>query len=95
VHAQLTGVAFNLDRRGRDEWHPAVTQVSGRNWSVPASYTMRSDARIIHFRVPSSITNVKMDFRKDFQTAVPFYVKVGAKRATEKKAPFRDVDSYT
>ena len=95
VHAQLTGVAFKLDRRGRDEWHPAITQVGGRNWSDPASYTMRSDARIIHFRVPSSITNVKMDFRKDFQAAAPFYVKVGVKRATEKKATFRYVDSYT
>jgi iron complex outermembrane recepter protein len=95
VHAQLTGVGFQLDRRGRDTWHPAITQVSGRNWSDPASYSMRSDSRIIRFRVPSSISSVKTDFRKDIQTIVPAYIKVGLKRVEEKKASFRYVDSYT
>ncbi|MES2692997.1 MAG: TonB-dependent receptor [Verrucomicrobiota bacterium] len=95
VHAQLTGVAFRLDRRGRDEWHPAITQVGGRNWSDPASYTMRSDSRIIHFRVPSSITSAKMDYKHDLETSVPAYLKVGMKRAAEKKASFRYVDSFT
>ncbi len=95
VHAQLTGVGFQLDRRGHDEWHPAITQVAGSDWTDPANYRMRSDSRIIRFRVPSSISSLKLDFRQDLRAVVPAYIKVGAKRVTEKKASFRYVDSYT
>ena len=32
VKAQVTGVGFRLDRRGKDPWLPQITQTAGRDW---------------------------------------------------------------
>ncbi|MBI5381599.1 MAG: TonB-dependent receptor [Opitutae bacterium] len=101
VHAQVTGVAFQIDRRGQDRWLPKVTQVGGPNWSDPANYNVSAPvaangaSRIIHFNVPSTTRNIKADFQKDFDAIVPAYIKVGVKRSMEKKESDRFVDVYT
>lgn len=99
VKARITGVGFQIDRRGRDEWFPAVTQTNGPDWSDPASYAIApsqaAGSRIIDFHVPSTTQSLKADFQKDLATVVPAYIKVGVKHASNRVTSDRRLNYYT
>ncbi|MES2693026.1 MAG: TonB-dependent receptor, partial [Verrucomicrobiota bacterium] len=88
VKARITGVGFEVDRRGRDEWFPAVTQIGGPDWTDPRNYqivpSQTTGSRIIDFNVPATRQSLRADFQKELATVVPAYFKVGAKHASNR-----------
>lgn len=98
VKAQITGVAFQVDRRGQDPWLPAVTQLGGPNWSDPANYSIvpsqPAGSRVIAFNTPAVRSSVQTDFQQDFAT-LRSYVKVGVKHATNSVRSKRSYKYYT
>lgn len=99
VKARINGVGFQIDRRGRDPWHPVVRQTAGLDWSDPASYTFvgsqANGSRIIDFHVPAMRSNIKADFRKNLQLAVPGYIKLGLKHSVHRITSDRRYAHYT
>lgn len=95
LFAQMTGVGWSLDRRGRDPWLPLVRQTAGADWSDPASYRVRTDSQLISYSAPAERWGGKADFQKDFFGAVPFTVKLGVKQANFHQKANRDLNYYT
>ncbi len=95
LFAQMTGVGWTLDRRGRDPWLPLVRQTAGSDWSDPASYRVRTDSQLISYAAPAERWGGKADFQKDFFGALPFTVKVGVKQANFHQKVNRDLNYYT
>ncbi|MBI5381589.1 MAG: TonB-dependent receptor [Opitutae bacterium] len=86
---RISGIGFQIDRRGQDFWYPKVTQIAGPDWSNPANYSIvptegTNGTRIIDFHVPSTRGHIKADFRKDFAWRYPVWVQVGAKHGFER-----------
>lgn len=99
VKARITGVGFEVDRRGRDEWYPAVNQIAGPDWTDPRNYqivpSQTTGSRIIDFNVPATRQALKLDFQKDFAGRIPAYVKVGAKHSSNRITSDRRYRYYT
>jgi iron complex outermembrane recepter protein len=81
--AEVTGVGWEMDRRGRDPWVPAFTQTSGPSIYDPTNYALTTYLKLNRV-APSDTSSLRLDFRRDFNLPVPAYVKLGAKYAKTK-----------
>ncbi len=95
VNARATGISWTLDRRGRDDWAPAVTQTGGPDWSDPASYTVRPDSTLITYSAPSMRWGGRADYEHTFASRVPLTLKTGVKQANYYQKANRDLNYYT
>lgn len=95
IYAQLTGVGWQLDRRGRDPWLPLFRQTAGADWTDPASYRIRSDAQLISYSAPAQRWGGRADMQKDFFGPHPFTLKAGVKQANFYQRANRDLNYYT
>lgn len=89
ISAEVDGVGIEIDRREReDPWYPAVG-FSGADLFDPDLYRLEN---LTFFRHKSTHTvqGARMDFQRDFDTAVPTYIKTGFKWGREQRA--RDWD---
>ncbi len=93
--ARMSGVSWRLDRRGRDDWDPLVTQTGGADWSDPASYTVRPNSELISYSAPAQRSGVRLDFEKEFATDAPTSIKLGLKQANFEQTANRDLNYYT
>ena len=91
VNARVTGVSWTLDRRGRDDWAPAVIQTGGPDWTNPASYTVRPDATLITYSAPSLRWGGRADYEHEFTWRVPVTLKLGLKEANFYQKANRDL----
>ncbi|MBI5382609.1 MAG: TonB-dependent receptor [Opitutae bacterium] len=89
--ARMTGVGFRIDRRGRDPWHPLVTQTAGANWSDPASYGVRPNCELISYSAPAERWSMGANFQKDFVMPLPGFVKVGVKQSAFQQSVNREL----
>lgn len=95
LFARLTGVSWTLDRRGRRDWEPVVTQTGGPDWTDPANYTVRPDSQLISYSAPAQRWGGRADLQKDFATRFPTVLKVGVKQAGFYQKANRDLNYYT
>lgn len=95
LFARASGISWRLDRRGRDDWEPIVTQTGGPNWSDPASYAVRPDSQLISYSAPAERWGGRLDFEKSFETAAPTSVKLGLKQSHYEQTANRDLNYYT
>lgn len=94
ARAAATGIGWQLDRRGRDEWLPAFTQTAGASLSDPASYRPTAYFQQ-NQRSPNELKSTRLDFRKDIDTVVPAYIKVGVKYDHDTREPQRNQSNFT
>lgn len=82
VFARFNGTARNIglsfDRRNTDPSEPLMTQTAGPSISNAASYTVGSLFNTYPKR-PDRLIGLRGDFTKNFETAVPTYLKTGLK----------------
>ncbi|MCX6956038.1 MAG: TonB-dependent receptor [Verrucomicrobia bacterium] len=95
IGARLTGVGWQLDRRGHGDWDPAVIQTVGKDWRDPASYVVRPDAQLISYSAPAQRWGGRADLENTFNTAVPFTLKLGAKQTGFYQKSNRNINYYT
>jgi TonB-dependent receptor len=75
-------IGWRLERTENDAFNPTFTQTSGPSLSDPASYTPTTTFRQI-YHAPNQKMAAHVDFKKDFFTEVPAYLKVGAKWSSD------------
>lgn len=95
LFARLTGVSWQLDRRGRDPFEPLVTQTGGPDWTDPVNYTVRPDSQLISYSAPARRWGGRADLQQDFATRFPLTLKVGLKQAHYEQTANRDLNYYT
>jgi TonB-dependent receptor len=83
--ARVSGIGWELDRRGRDPWYPEFRQTAGPSLSEAASYTpLRNNTDV--YSAPNRKTSAKIDYRHNFLTPVPAYIKVGVKSVLDERS---------
>lgn len=82
------GLGWSLDFRGGDVQYPTLAQTSGASIYDAASYTPTRQQKIV-WESPVKVWNGKVDFRKDFATAMPTYLKAGFKYSEQTQKPTR------
>jgi hypothetical protein len=95
LFARLSGVSWRLDRRGHDDWDPAVIQTGGPDWTNPVNYAVRPDSQLITYSAPAQRWGGRADLENAFNTTVPFTLKVGVKQAGFYQKANRDLNYYT
>lgn len=95
LFARMTGVSWRLDRRGRGDWDPIVTQTGGADWTDPVNYTVRPDSQLISYSAPAQRWGGRADLENTFSTRFPLTLKVGAKQAGFHQKANRDLNYYT
>jgi TonB-dependent receptor len=95
LFARMTGVGWQLDRRGRDPWLPAVRQTAGADWSDPASYAVRTDSQLISYSAPAMRWGGRADYEQNFFGRLPFTIKAGVKQSNFYQKANRDLGYYT
>ena len=95
LFARLTGVSWQLDRRGREDWAPQVAQTGGPDWTDPANYAVRPDSQLISYSAPALRRGGRVDLQKDFVARFPASVKLGIKQARYAQTANRDLNYYT
>lgn len=78
------GIGFEIDRRGQDPWYPIFRQTAGPSIYDPASYTMNFMQKQ-SYKAPNDLYTARLDFTKNFETALPFSIKAGLKYADDKR----------
>ena len=89
-----TGVGFEIDRRGRDEWFPLIRQIGGPDIYDPASYNMRTMTRQ-SFKAPNELYGFRVDLTKRFTEHLPLTVKLGAKHSDDTREGITDYTAWT
>lgn len=92
--ADVTGIGWQIDRRGQPAWYPAFTQTAGPSIYSPDSYTPRTYIRRA-YRAPAERIGLRLDFRRNVPLAVPAYWKVGARRELDRREQDTDLENYT
>lgn len=95
VFAQITGLGWQLDRRGRDPWLPLVRQTAGADWSDPASYSIRTDSQQYSYSAPAERSGGRVDLEKGFFGPLPFTLKAGIKQSNYQQEANRDLNYFT
>lgn len=95
LYARLTGVSWRLDRRGHEDWDPAVIQTGGPDWTNPVNYAVRPDSQLITYSAPAQRWGGRADLENTFSTTVPFTLKTGVKQAGYFQKANRDLNYYT
>jgi len=98
IFARFNGTARNIglsfDRRNTDPSEPVMTQTAGPSISVPSSYTVGSLFNTYPKR-PDRLIGLRGDFTKNFETAVPTYIKTGLKFNRSERKTLSPIDHYT
>ncbi len=89
-----TGIGFEIDRRGQDEWYPIIRQMGGPDIYDPASYNLRTMTRQ-SFKAPNELYIVRADLTKRFATPAPLTVKLGAKHTDDTRKGINDYSAWT
>jgi len=89
------GLGFQFDRRGQDPWYPKLIQTAGPDITAPSTYRISTFARTVTRGAPAELIGYRADFRKDFATAAPAYIKVGVKFNDNKRYDRRWNENYT
>jgi iron complex outermembrane recepter protein len=89
-----TGIGFEIDRRGQDEWYPIIRQIGGPDIYDPASYNLRTYTRQT-FKAPNELYIARADLVKKFTGRVPLTVKLGAKHADDSRQGITDFTAWT
>lgn len=92
--ANVTGIGWEIDRRGRPAWYPAFRQTSGPSIYDPANYTPRTYIRR-SYRAPNERAGLRLDFRRNLATALPAHWKAGARWERDWRSQNTDVQNYT
>ncbi|MSU49826.1 MAG: TonB-dependent receptor [Opitutus sp.] len=92
--ADLTGIGWQIDRRGQPAWYPAFVQTAGPSIYSPDSYTPRTFIRRA-YRAPAERIGLRLDFRRNVATTVPAYWKVGARHEMDRREQDTDLENYT
>jgi TonB-dependent receptor len=95
VNARLTGVSWTLDRRGHDDWDPAVIQTGGPDWTDPANYVVRPECTLITYSAPSMRWGGRVDYEHHFTGRWPLSLKLGVKEANFFQKANQDRNYYT
>lgn len=74
----LRGLGFVTDSTGQERWHPTVEVTSGHDIFDLDIY---GDNQLTHLNRPiqNEIRGAQINYRKDFDVAVPAYIKTGLK----------------
>lgn len=102
----INPVGFRIDRRGRDEWYPAVTQISGPSWSDSANYRLRPNVSTTTStstplqRYSYSAPAERWGFRVDYKQELPDFIvpasyKIGVKQDISQIRQHRDQRYYS
>ncbi|MBI4626530.1 MAG: TonB-dependent receptor [Verrucomicrobia bacterium] len=94
LDSEITGVAWEVDRRGRDPWTPAFNQISGPSLYDPANYTPTIWSKSAT-NAPTDAGSLRVDFRKEVNLPVRSYIKLGAKYRRTKYEYTSDTSSRT
>lgn len=98
IFSNVTGVArgfgLTFDRRNGDASQPVVAQVGGPDLANPASYLVTTAFNTYPLR-PDKLYGFRADLTKNFNTAVPTYIKVGAKYNYSPRSTTSPIDYYT
>jgi iron complex outermembrane receptor protein len=91
---EVAPIGWSLDFRGRDQNHPVLTQTAGPSWSDSGNYNYTTDNKIT-WKAPDTLDVIRVDFKKELNTAAPAYIKVGAKYGMDDRASNPNFDYYT
>lgn len=89
-----TGIGFEIDRRGQDEWYPIIRQTAGPSIYDAASYNLRTMTRQ-SYKAPNELYGFRADFTKKFDLPAPTTVKFGAKYADDRREAITDYTAWT
>ncbi len=89
-----TGIGFEIDRRGQDEWYPIFRQTAGPDIFNPASYNLRTMTRQ-SYKAPNELYGFRVDFTKRFSAPVPANLKLGLKHADDSRQGITDYKAWT
>lgn len=92
--ADVTGIGWQVDRRGQPAWYPAFTQTAGPSITDPNSYTPRTYIRRA-YRAPAERSGLRADLRRNLATAAPAYWKAGLRHERDRRRQDTDVQNYT
>ena len=92
--ADVTGIGWEIDRRGQPAWYPAFTQTAGPSVYDPASYTPRAFIRRT-YRAPAERLGLRADFRRNLASPVPWHGKVGVRLERDAREQDTDLQNYT
>ena len=95
LFARLSGVSWQLDRRGRGDWDPIVMQTGGPDWTNPVNYAVRPDSQLISYSAPAQRWGGRADLENAFATTIPLTLKIGAKQSGFYQKANRDLNYYT
>ncbi|MBI4626522.1 MAG: TonB-dependent receptor [Verrucomicrobia bacterium] len=94
VTTGTTGIGFEIDRRGQDEWYPLIRQTAGPSIYDPASYNMSTLTRQTN-RAPNDVIGYRTDVTKRFDGLVPASIKAGVKYASDDRTARTDFTAWT
>lgn len=89
-----TGIGFEINRRGQDEWYPAIRQTAGPSIYDASSYNMSTVTRQT-YKAPNDVSGYRIDFTKRFDSPVPTTIKAGLKYADDKREALTRFSAYT
>lgn len=92
--ADVTGIGWEIDRRGQPAWYPALTQTAGPSIYDPDSYSPRTYIRR-SYRAPAEKLGVRVDLRRNVNVTVPAYWKMGLRHERDRREQNTDVQNST
>lgn len=92
--ANVSGIGWEIDRRGQPAWYPAFTQTAGPSIYDPASYTPRTYIRR-SYRAPDERAGARLDLRQNLPFSWPTYLKAGARWERDWRSQNTEVQNYT
>lgn len=95
LNALDSGVAFQLDATGRNEFSPQLIQTGGPSWSDPANYRVTTLSSTITDGAPTDNYSLKADLTQHFDTRWPIYLKAGIKYTANLTSDLRKYESLT
>lgn len=89
-----TGLGFEIDRRGQDEWYPIIRQTAGPDITDPASYNLRTMTRQ-SYKAPNELYGFRVDYTHRFTTRFPVTAKTGVKFSDDSRKGITDYAAWT
>ncbi|MBI4623330.1 MAG: TonB-dependent receptor, partial [Verrucomicrobia bacterium] len=94
VTTGTTGIGFEIDRRGQDEWYPLIRQTAGPSVYDAASYNLSTMTRQT-YKAPNDVSGLRADVTKRFDSVVPTSIKAGVKYADDKRKAGTKFSAWT
>jgi TonB-dependent receptor len=94
VTPTTTGLGFEIDRRGQDEWYPIIRQTDGPSIYEGSSYNLATMTKNSN-KAPNDIVGFRTDVTKKFVAPVPSSIKAGVKYTDDKRTAWIDSSNLT